>query len=155
MPADTRMPRTLRVRVIRVSEVQLLTVSRSGAVCRANVGLDLLAGVAVDVLPVVDRFLEYFAADPAEKLTSHVGDELGPLRVVPDLAHQGVGLTEVVILRVQFVGRAHHWTVGLPAVLHRTGDVGEGAAGRVGRIDRLAAGVGLSLIHISEPTRPY
>src|SRR5665811_2618786 len=108
--SDTRMPRTLRVRGIRPSEVQLLTVSRSGAVCRANVGLDLLAGVAVDVLPVVDRFLEYFAADPAEKMTSHVGDELGPLRVVPDLAHQGAGLTEVVILSVQLVGRAHHWT---------------------------------------------
>src|SRR5450756_299580 len=129
MPADTRMPRTLRVRGIRPSEVQLLTVSRSVAVCRANVGLDLLAGVAVDVLPVVDRFLEYFAADPAEKMTSHVGDELGPLCVVPDVADECAGLTEVVILSVQLVGRAHHWTVGLPAVLH------------------------LSLIHISEPTR--
>src|ERR1035437_173694 len=128
MPADTRMPRTLRVRGIRVSEVQLLTVSRSGAVCRANVGLDLLAGVAVDVLPVVDRFLEYFAADPTDKLNMRV-------------AHDCAGLTEVVILSVQLVGRAHHWTVGLPAVLHRTGDVGEGAAGRVGRIDGLAAGV--------------
>src|SRR5665647_1272535 len=131
MPADTRMPRTLRVRGMRPSEVQLLTVSRSGAVCRTNVGLDLLAGVAVDVLPVAERPLEHVAGDPAEKMTSHVGDELSALRVAPDLTHQGAGLTEVVILRVQLVGRSHHRTVGLPTVIHRTGQVCERATDRV------------------------
>jgi hypothetical protein len=47
----------------------LLTFSRSGAVCCPDVRLDRLAGIGVDVLPVVEGFLEDFALDPAEQVT--------------------------------------------------------------------------------------
>ena len=71
--------------------------------------------------PVVESLLEDFALDAGEQVTGYVGDELGAQRVVPDLPNLGVGLSEVVVLRVQFVGSTHHRSIGLPAVIHRTG----------------------------------
>ena len=91
--------------------------------------------------PVVESLLEDFALDAGEQVTGYVGDELGAQRVVPDLPNQGVGLSEVVVLRVQFVGSTHHRSIGLPAVIHRTGQVGERATDRVRRLHRLVAGV--------------
>jgi hypothetical protein len=69
---------------------------------------------------------EHLDCDPNEQVTSDVVDELGALRVIADRAHYGSDLAEIVVLRVQLVGRTNHRSIGLPPVIDRTGQVGEG-----------------------------
>ena len=76
----------------------------SGVAGGADLVLDLLAGVTVDVLPVLEGLLEHLTRDAAEQVADHVVDELGALSVVPDVADECAGLTEVIVLRVQLVG---------------------------------------------------
>jgi hypothetical protein len=61
----------------------LAKLSRSGALAScADVCLDLPSGIAVDVLPVLQRLLEHLAGDPTEQVTGDVVDEVGALGVV-------------------------------------------------------------------------
>ena len=66
--------------------------------------LDLLAGLGVHVPPVLERALEDVALDPPEQVPGDRLHEPLAVLVVPDLAHERAGLTEVVVVRAQRVG---------------------------------------------------
>ena len=82
--------------------------------------LDLLAGLGVDALPVVEGALEHRRLHAAEQVAGDGLDERLALLVVPHLADERAGLAEVVVVLAQRVGLAHHGAVGLPALLDLT-----------------------------------
>ena len=99
-----------------------------GGLAGAHLVFDALTDAGIHVLPVREGTLQHGAAHAAEQAAGYLVDELGALGVVPDLAYQGAGLTEVVVVSVQAVGAAHHLAVGFPTVVNRTGLIGVIAA---------------------------
>src|SRR5690606_31241408 len=88
-----------------------------------------------------ERALQHRAAHAAEQAARDLFHQRVALGVAEDFAHQRAGLAEVVVIGMQGVGAAHHFAVGFPAVVHRTGLVGPRTAAAVGGVHGLGAAV--------------
>ncbi|CVN03242.1 Uncharacterised protein [Streptococcus pneumoniae] len=102
--------------------------------------LDALADRGVHVLPVLEGAGLDVLADALQR-AGHGLHEVLALLGREDLADEGAGLTEVVVVRAQGLGLAGQGAVGLPAVVHRAGLVRPGVAVGVRRVGGAVAGV--------------
>src|SRR3546814_6763292 len=74
----------------------------------------------LDTLPVCEGIARDRLADAAQKAAVDLIDQLRPLLVVEDFAHQNSRLGKIVVIGTLRIGAAHHFAVGLPAVRHRS-----------------------------------
>src|SRR3546814_20166201 len=85
----------------------------------ANLLLDAATDVGIDILPIGERLAQDRLADAAQKAAGDLIDQLRPLRIVEDIAHQNTRLAEIIVVGARRIGAAHHVAVGLPSVRNR------------------------------------
>ena len=83
----------------------------------AQAVLDLFAHVGVDVAPILEDPGQHRFPDAFRDVSDHIVHQTISAFVVENVAHQGAGLTPVVVVCSEGVGAAHHVAVCHPVSL--------------------------------------
>jgi hypothetical protein len=75
---------------------------------------DTVANGLVDISPILERARQYGLAYSFLQVTDDVGDQPLALGVVHDLAYQGAGLTEIIVVLSFCVSRMDEFSAGFP-----------------------------------------
>ena len=99
---------------------------------------DALANVLVDIAPVIERSFKDRFGDSILEVCDDVGNQSLALSVIHDVAHEGPGLAEVIVILAQGVGGPDEIAVGTPdSLLGIAFGVGHRAALGVGGVNRI------------------